>query len=315
MIGLTALGTTLIASSAFAVEMSVSGGASLTLNSTNSGKATAGNGWTMGDSLNFTGSGEMDNGWTVTTKMEIDAGAEDDHSFALGMGDSGTLTFHGHGGSSALGAVDDVTPNAYEESWDVVTGGDAAVINGAGQDNMFVYQSPSLSGATITIAYVNAGTSGNASTGATAVSYSDVAFAFSPEMAEGLTVGFATGDTEEVVGTKNKESTMYAKYAYGPVTVGYQVSENDLTAASSDVEMTSMGVSYAITDNFSVAYNQSTFDKDGSTSDIEASGISWSYTMGSMTFAGAMNEVENIGYSTAASADREGYEMGLSFAF
>jgi len=309
MIGLTALGTTLIASSAFAVEMSVSGGASLTLNSTNSGKATAGNGWTMGDSLNFTGSGEMDNGWTVTTKMEIDGGTEDDHSFSLGMGDGGTLSFHGKGGSSALSGVDDVTPNAYEESWDVVTGGDAAVINGEANANMFVYQSPSLSGATITIAYVNSAAA------TTAVSYSDIAFAYSPEMAEGLTVGFATGDTEEVVGTKNKESTMYAKYAYGPITVGYQASENDLTAASSDVEMTSMGVSYAITDNFSVAYNQSTFDKDGSATDIEASGISWSYTMGSMTFAGAMNNVDNIGYATTAAADREGYEMGLSFAF
>ena len=35
-------------------------------------------------------------------------------------GDWGTLTFDGHGGSSAFGAVDDVTPNAYEEAWDII---------------------------------------------------------------------------------------------------------------------------------------------------------------------------------------------------
>ena len=40
------------------------------------------------------------------------------------MGDSGTLTFSGTGGSSVLNAIDDVTPTAGEESWDDVTGAD-----------------------------------------------------------------------------------------------------------------------------------------------------------------------------------------------
>ena len=31
----------------------------------------------------------------------------------------GTLTFSGHGGSSAMSAVDDVTPTAGEEVWDI----------------------------------------------------------------------------------------------------------------------------------------------------------------------------------------------------
>ena len=39
------------------------------------------------------------------------------------MGDSGTLTFTGTGGSSVLNAIDDVTPTANEES-DDVTGAD-----------------------------------------------------------------------------------------------------------------------------------------------------------------------------------------------
>jgi len=308
MIGLTALGTSLIASSAFAAELSVSGGAAITLNETGSViGAHTGNGWTMGDSLNFTGTGELDNGWTITTKMEIDGGAEDDHSISIAMGDMGTLVFGGHGSSSALSAVDDVTPNAYEESWDVITGGDTQMINGAANDNMFIYTSPSFAGLTVTAAYVNA------SDATTDVSYNDFALAYSPEMVEGLTVGYAKGDTEEVTGTQVDDSTMYIKYAYGPVTLGVQQSEQDHATASSDVEVTMMGVSYAITDNFSVAYNEAVFDTQADTDDMETTGISWSYTMGSMTFAGAMNDVDNVGYD--ADIDREGYEMGLSFAF
>ena len=108
-------------------------------------------------------------------------------------GDWGSLKFNGSG-SSSLGAVDDVTPNAYEEAWDVVdydgtlTVGAPTIIGGGGGTNMFIYTSPSFSGATITAAYQNDG-------GAAAVagSYHDFAIAFSPEMVEGLTLGYAAG--------------------------------------------------------------------------------------------------------------------------
>ena len=118
-IGLSALAGSLVSFSAGAAEMSVSGGAAIYFDDTNRGKATRGNGFYMGDSLNFSASGETDNGISVTVKYEIDGGTLDDHSIALG-GDWGTLTFDGHGASSAMGAVDDMTPNAYEEAWDII---------------------------------------------------------------------------------------------------------------------------------------------------------------------------------------------------
>merc|ERR1711904_218425 len=82
--------------------------------------------------------------------------------------------------------VDDVTPNAYEEAWDIIdtdgtaTSGSPTVIGGGGGANMFIYTSPSFAGATVTVAYQNDG-------GAAAVeeSYTDYAIAFSPEMVEG----------------------------------------------------------------------------------------------------------------------------------
>jgi outer membrane protein OmpU len=59
-IGATALAGSLVAFSVNAAEMSVSGGASITYS--NSGAATTGNNFTMGDSLNFSESGETDGG-------------------------------------------------------------------------------------------------------------------------------------------------------------------------------------------------------------------------------------------------------------
>ena len=44
---------------------------------------------------------------------------------------------------------------------------------------------------------------------------------------DGLTVGYAQGDVEKTTNTKSDESTMFAKYATGPITVGIQTSEKD----------------------------------------------------------------------------------------
>ena len=51
--------------------MSVSG-VSITFDDTNRGKGTRGNGFYMGDSLNFSASGETDNGIRYNYKYEID---------------------------------------------------------------------------------------------------------------------------------------------------------------------------------------------------------------------------------------------------
>lgn len=312
-VGLTALGTTLIASSAFAADMSVSGGASISLQNVNSDtiqgsvSSVEGNGFSMGDSINFDASGEMDNGWSVAVNYEIDAGALDDHHIEIGMGDAGTIRFSGSGGTSALSAVDDVTPNAYEESWDVVTGATTPP-NGVSGANIFKYTSPTVGGATFAMAYLNA------SDAVTDVSYVDWSIAVSPEALDGLTVGYASGDSEETTGTQIDESTMYAKYVYGSFTFGYQQSVYDHPTLASDQDMTAMGVSYAVNDDISVAYNQTTIESGSTTDkDQESSGISASYTLGSMSFSGAMNTVDNVGFN--ADRDSEGYEFTLAFAF
>ncbi len=318
-IGLSALAGSLVAFSAHAGELSATGSASLTMSDsdTNGGAAIGrGNQFTMGDSITFSGSGEMENGMTISVSYELDGDAAstlnqlDSHSMTLDTNGMGTITFAGHGGSSAMSAIDDTTPNAYEESWDAVAGADTGTrVTGLTGRNMFTYVSPEFSGATVTMAYLNGSTLGPDNN---AVSYADFAIAYSPEMVEGLTVGYGQGDVEVVAGTEIEHTAMYAKYTYGSVTVGYQNNEADAAAAAADVEFEAFGISYAVNDSLSVAYNSSE-SVVGTTGTQEASGISASYTAGGMTIAGVMNDVDNV--AGAAATDTEGYELNLSFAF
>ena len=313
-IGLSALAGSLVAFSAHAGELSATGSASLTMSDADTnGTAISGNQFSMGDSITFSGSGEMDNGMTISVSYELDGDAADgtnqldSHSMTLDTNGMGTITFAGHGGSSAMSAIDDVTPNAYEESWDAVAGADTGtLVGGSSGNNMFTYTSPSFSGATITMAYLNA------SDAVTDVSYSDFAIAYSPEMVDGLTVGYGQGDTEETTGTEIEHTAMYVKYTYGSVTVGYQENEADGPAAANDIDFEAFGISYAVSDNLTIAYNQSE-SVVGTTGTQEASGISASFTSGGMTIAGVMNDVDNV--AGVATNDTEGYELNLSFAF
>ena len=313
-IGLSALAGSLVSFSAGAAEMSVSGGAAIYFDDTNRGKATRGNGFYMGDSLNFSASGETDNGISVTVKYEIDGGTLDDHSIALG-GDWGTLTFDGHGASSAMGAVDDVTPNAYEEAWDIIdvdgtsASGSPLVIGGGGGDNAFIYTSPTVSGAQFKMYYQNDG-------GAAAVSdsYMDFALSFAPEAVEGLTLGYATRDKDMGVALDEDASTMYVKYAYGPITVGAQSSESSHTTATLGKESIAYGITYAVNDDLTIGYTEHTLETESATdADQESSAIGASFTSGSMTIGGSMNTADNM--AGAVATDREGYEFSVTFAF
>jgi len=323
-IGLSALAGSLVAMSAQAGEMSVTGTSALYIANSDENAKT---GYSMSDSVTFSGSTELDNGLTYSFSLELDGDAQsakvdpaaasatatgsnvvDSHSISLSSDSFGTLTFAGHGGTGVLDAWDDVTPNAYEESWDVVLGADASRVNGLAGDNSFGYVSPSMSGATFHMSYFPGAAIGDSF-------YTDMGVKISPEMVEGLEVGYAVGTTESTAGTEIDDSTMYIKYAVGAVTVGYQTSESDAPTATDTDESTMFGISYAISDSFTVAYNQSSFDLGSTTTDQESDGISASYTMGGITIAGAMNSTDNIAGSTATTADKDAYEMSISFAF
>ena len=106
---------------------------------------------------------------------------------------------------------------------------------------------------------------------------------------------------------------MYVKYTYGSMTVGYQVNEADGPNASNDLDFTAIGVSYAVTDDLTIGYSTSESDNGNDTDVQEATAIGASFTSGGITVSGSMNSVDNVGFD--ASADRDGYEFGVVFAF
>ena len=306
-IGVSALAGSLMAVSANAVEMSVSGGASITF--ADYGADTTNNAWSQGDGLTFSASGETDGGLTVSSSYVLDNGALDDYSVSISTDSMGTITFHAMDGSSALGAVDDVMPTAYEEPWFGVTS--PSKIDGSAANGLFQYTSPSVGGATITATYNQADT-------ATLVeSQTSYAIAYSPEMVDGLTVGYAVqDDTSTGVATSAvDENTMYVKYVFGSITAGYQMSDADNATASESMESTAMAISYAISDEMSISYGQHEVEtpNDAADQDQEASAISASYVSGGMTIKGTIGEVDNVG--NVATTDRETYEFSMSFAF
>ena len=276
------------------------------------------------DSVVFSASGETDGGITVSAKMELDndnpasTDGMDDRSVSFGTDAMGTVTFHGHGGSSVMGQWDDMTPNAYEEVWDTTAGADLR-IDGRSGNNLLTYDSPSINGVMFKAAYQHdhstaAGQSQDIG------HYADFGIQVSPEMVEGLTIGYGFGELEPNTSQTIDNETLFVKYAIGGFTIGVQESEADGPTAALTDESTGWGVSYAVNENFTIAYGERDYDDNtatagSSSSEQQDSGISASYTMGGMTIAGHMNENDNVGGSTAATNDKESYEFALTFAF
>jgi outer membrane protein OmpU len=317
-IGLSALAGSLVAISAHAGSLSVSGSASISFADGDTdnagGTAAEANQWTMGDSLTFSGGGELDNGMSVAVKYEYDddegdlngGGSDqpgfDSHSVTLSSAEMGSLTFAGHGGATNMDNMDDKTPNAFEESWDGVSEADEeTLVNGITGNNSFFYKAPSMGGATFSVAYVPQG-----ETATPNGSYVDFGVVFKPEAVDGLEVGVAFGETEETTGTTVDEQAIYAKYTLGSISAGINMNESDT------IDFTSYGISFAVTDDISVSYSASESDIAGA-NDQEASGVSASFTSGGMTVAGMINTVDNASFEAAN--DTEGYEINFSFAF
>jgi outer membrane protein OmpU len=137
---------------------------------------------------------------------------------------------------------------------------------------------------------------------------------------DGLEIGFGVGEYTAAGGgdanLTDDVDTAYVSYVYGPVTFAYQVSNtdtNDTTSATADDEQTKFGILYAVNDEMSISY-QDIENEDSTTSvDEEATGVSMSYTVGSMTFKAHRNKGTNLG--NAVTNESEHTEVGVSFAF
>ena len=326
-IGLTALAASLVSTSAFAGEISVSGGAAINYENYSGKAMNSTKAFSMGNQLTFTGSGELDNGMNVSVSFVLDqnddsttAGAAysggpfDSHSVTVSSDTFGTLTFHGEGGDSAQNAVGDTAAGNIWDNFDAKHATPAKLSESRAGDNMMHYTLPSMvDGLTAAVSY----------SPATGEDEADTAFALTYTGVEGLSVSYGQGSNDgQGAGsggtTANADATsIKASYAMGSFTVAYSDHDYDSNTATSDQDATSWKVSYTVSDAISITYGSEEIDSAGTTdtSDAEYTKLTASYTAGGMTISANMQDAENISYTTATDEDIEYVGLSVSFAF
>jgi outer membrane protein OmpU len=320
-IGLTALAASLVSVSANAGSMSVSGTAKLNVEGFSGEVLNAGKGYTMGNQLTFTGSGELDNGLTVSLSFVQDNAETtfDSHSLTISSDTMGTLKFNGEGGTTAANNIDATAAGDIWDAFDGLTNASAQASNSMATgdsitatagDNSFIYTSPEvMDGLTLVGSYAPqaSGAETRASGTGIGINYTGV---------EGLTINYAQADIVNSTKALSGESTvMKFSYAYGPLTVSMSEMEGDLDTADKDYEISSAAVSYTVSDELSVTYGIEEASQQGATVDSEYEKLSLSYVTGGMTISAAMMEAENAAFGTASNQDFEKWTLGASFAF
>ena len=306
-IGLTALaGSLAVTAYAQAGALSVNGTARMEYQSTQASTTAKSDSFAQNTSISFSGSGELDNGMTVNY-FSLQAGSNaSTQNVSLDMGDMGTLSMSTND-MAGIGTIADKVPNGGEQPWDDLATGSGA--HGTPEQGI---ADPH---ATTMLGYK---TSAAGATISAAISYDQnspsTSLAVSMPLMEGLEVGAGIATDQDTSSTEQDIETMYVKYTMGGISVGYQVTDVDVTAASEDIERTGYGISFAVNDNLSVGYGVSDteFESSSLTLDEENVGIGIAYTSGGMKLGIINNTKDNAGGSAGA---EEMTELQLTFAF
>ena len=303
-LGLTALAGSLVATSAYAGALDVTGTAKVTYVSQDESEVT-GNPYSMSQGMGFSGSGDLDVG-TLSYTYSATNMAFSSSNLKLDMGDNGTLSFANGASLTGMQAYYDKMPTAGEQVWDDLDGqangiATMSTTNTLGYSNTFM-------GIGISAAYnKDAGTATEGSSKSLAIT--------SSEMIDGAEIGYAHADVSGSTDNNGTDSdTVYVTYTAGSVTMGAQLTQIDKSAANSDVDRTHAAVSIAVNENLSVSLGQSIVEFESSSKDDQESvGLSFSYTMGSMTIVGNSQTEDNSGGTQGT--DDSVTELSVAFAF
>jgi outer membrane protein OmpU len=311
-IGLTALAGTLASTSyAIAGDLSVTGTARMEYQSTADSATANTDSFADNSTLTFSGSGELDNGFGVSIMKAIapQSNNEDVGTFevtsehvSLDMGDMGTISMANGMNPAGIGSIQDMVPNAGEQPWD-----DLGTTHGGPEDGLAsphsghrLGYSVNAAGATISAAadYQN-----NTPTTSVAIKLDG--------LVEGLNIGGGLA-TDAQAATEDDIETVYASFAYGPITVGVQNTKVEKDAADTDIERDSYGITFAVNENLSVGYGVSDVEYDALANDEESTGIQASYTSGGMKIGFVNNKKDNLNGGTT---NMEMNELMLTFSF
>jgi len=303
-IGLTALaGSLAVTGFAQAGELSVNGTARMEYQSSQTSATASTDSFAQTASITFSGSGELDNGHTVSFMQVVNDNITS-QSVKLDMGDMGTLSVASLN-AAGIGTIQDMVPNGGEQPWDDigVTGEHGTPEQGVASPhagNRLGY-STTAGGATISAA---ADFNNNSATTSLAIQL--------PNLVEGFNIGAGIATDADSATTEQDIETMFVSYTMGSVSVGYQKTDVDATAANEDIERTSYGISFAVNENMSIGYGVSDVEFEEFTPDEESTGLGASYTSGGMKIGIIHNQKDN---RQGVTAQEEMTELQLTFAF
>ena len=240
--GLSALAGSLVAVSAQAGEISVTGSANVTYVT---GKdAAAGKSIGTDKDVAFTGTGELDNGWTFTVSTLLTDGYSVSSSYtSMTMGSLGTVSF----GTDTGGAnykYDEEVPQAYEQMSDAqqTTANRVGTIH---DSNMIVYNSPSFDLGGLTASFdleysPNANATGSNDGGSASLDndFGSATGAGVTLSYDALKFGIYGAEIDRTTPGTNAqndafEGAWYVNYSFGPVAIGYTESYMDGGSAGS----------------------------------------------------------------------------------
>jgi outer membrane protein OmpU len=300
-LGLSALAGSLVAVSAQAGEMSVSGSANVTFKSGGAGH-TGGQSIGTDKDVAFTGSGELDNGYTFKVVTLLTDGYVVSSSFTqMTMGSLGTITANGTNAGGSAMKYDEEVPQVYEQSSDA-PGNSADKVGNNLDSSSLTYNSPSfdLGGASVSfdVDYAPQADDATINDGGR-ITYSETigkGFGLGTTVNyDALTVGVYGAEVENK--TPNAagndavrdafEGVWYAKYSMGPVSVGYSESYSDsgkvvaveaataakvVRTAGGIFESESMSIAFNVNDDFSISWTDTDDTYDAQSSAAGAGG-------------------------------------------
>ena len=320
-VGLTALAGSLVATSAFAGSLTLSGGAKMSYTSssgTQDAGDTAGR-FAMDQEIGASGSGELDNGFVISLSHGLsgeETAKSDTSSLTLDMGDMGTLSYSDADQHGGLAGLEDFMPMAYEQANDgIATHNFAKMASGQG----FGYD-VTAGGVDISIGFSDSlaaaadRTDGEQDTTGGSGQSSSTSIAFSMDVMDGLTVKAGVGSEGQGDGKELDHTTLGFTYTYGPAKVGYQINdEDDSAAGGTDLETEIFGISFMVNDNFSISYAEHNTDKQAVSVDQEIESVQASYSMGGVSIN--LKDSEGKGLENTAGQTSETTEVLVVFAF
>ena len=328
-LAVSALGASLAATSANALDITVSGGSEVGYQWSSGNYDTAGsaNAFGAASDIDFSGSGELDNGWTVSTVYGSKAGwALSSANVSIDTGSMGKFRVNRLGAAASNGN-DDILPTAWEEANDQsghsTRGMDVADDLTSGS---LSYISPSfdLGGGSVsfTLDYDTAPgvAGGDPGASVTRTTTNGSGMAWGVKLTHtGITLAAAQSTVESEAKSGNDKISSMGQiiYSAGPVAIGYgewEVNEKD---GAADYTASGYGVSFNVNDDLSVSYGELTDTREaiGKTAalDTDMQSMQVAYSMGSMSIKAKRVETDNP-YHTSSKSE-ENSEISLSFSF